>query len=89
MVGFVFRLCNLMQQLIEEAYLSLYKVIGNNKLFRFKQIAYHPIEEQEGRKRLLDDYISFVSLLADPRCGGIVHLLLLLGLLLLVGGDTF
>ncbi|KAI6702662.1 hypothetical protein NL676_011798 [Syzygium grande] len=37
-------------------------------------IAYHPIEEQEGRKRLPDDYISFVSLLADPRCGGISYL---------------
>ncbi|KAL2963738.1 hypothetical protein AAZX31_17G217900 [Glycine max] len=34
------------------------------------QIAYSLIEEQEGRKRLRDDYISFVGLLADPRyCG--------------------
>lgn len=34
------------------------------------QIAYHLIEEQEGRKRTPDDYISFVGLLADPRyCG--------------------
>ena len=34
------------------------------------QIAYSLIEEQEGRKRLVDDYISFVGLLADPRyCG--------------------
>ncbi|XP_020222521.1 protein RRP6-like 3 isoform X1 [Cajanus cajan] len=34
------------------------------------QIAYSLIEEQEGRKRLPDDYISFVGLLADPRyCG--------------------
>jgi exonuclease 3'-5' domain-containing protein 1 len=34
------------------------------------QIAYSLIEEQEGRRRPLDDYISFVSLLADPRyCG--------------------
>ncbi|KAM5565967.1 hypothetical protein ABKV19_019792 [Rosa sericea] len=31
------------------------------------QIAYSLIEEQEGRKRLPDDYISFVGLLADPR----------------------
>uniref|UniRef100_A0A0R0FSJ3 3'-5' exonuclease domain-containing protein n=1 Tax=Glycine max TaxID=3847 RepID=A0A0R0FSJ3_SOYBN len=31
------------------------------------QIAYSLIEEQEGRKRLRDDYISFVGLLADPR----------------------
>jgi len=30
------------------------------------------IEEQEGRRRSLDDYISFVGLLADPRyCGTI------------------
>lgn len=34
------------------------------------QIAYSLIEEQEGKKRAYDDYISFVSLLADPRyCG--------------------
>ncbi|KAJ3701946.1 hypothetical protein LUZ61_005651 [Rhynchospora tenuis] len=34
------------------------------------QIAYSTIEEQEGKKRLPDDYISFVGLLADPRyCG--------------------
>ncbi|KAF8040701.1 hypothetical protein BT93_B2818 [Corymbia citriodora subsp. variegata] len=38
------------------------------------QIAYTLIEEQEGRKRLPDDYISFVSLLADPRYGGISYL---------------
>ncbi|KAJ6674231.1 hypothetical protein OIU85_013154 [Salix viminalis] len=31
------------------------------------QIAYSQIEEQEGRIRLPDDYISFVGLLADPR----------------------
>lgn len=35
------------------------------------QIAYSLIEEQEGRKRLVDDYISFVGLLADPRYCGI------------------
>ncbi|KAF3324569.1 Exonuclease 3'-5' domain-containing protein 1 [Carex littledalei] len=34
------------------------------------QIAYSIIEEQEGKKRVTDDYISFVGLLADPRyCG--------------------
>ncbi|KAL5221436.1 hypothetical protein ABZP36_026149 [Zizania latifolia] len=34
------------------------------------QIAYSLLEEQEGKKRRYDDYISFVSLLADPRyCG--------------------
>ncbi|KAJ1442760.1 Ribonuclease H-like superfamily [Sesbania bispinosa] len=38
------------------------------------QIAYSLIEEQEGRKRLPDDYISFVSLLADPRYCGISYL---------------
>lgn len=38
--------------------------------FFFLQIAFSLIEEQEGRRRPLDDYISFVSLLADPRyCG--------------------
>ncbi|RVW51935.1 piRNA biogenesis protein EXD1 [Vitis vinifera] len=35
-----------------------------------KQIAYSLIEEQQGRRRSPDDYISFVGLLADPRyCG--------------------
>lgn len=37
------------------------------------QIAYHLIEEQEGRKRTLDDYISFVGLLADARYCGISY----------------
>ncbi|XWS17668.1 hypothetical protein CRYUN_Cryun33cG0087400 [Craigia yunnanensis] len=37
------------------------------------QIAYSLIEEQEGRTRLLDDYISFVGLLADPRYCGISY----------------
>ncbi|EOY29845.1 3'-5' exonuclease domain-containing protein / K domain-containing protein / KH domain-containing protein isoform 3 [Theobroma cacao] len=37
------------------------------------QIAYSLIEEQEGRTRLLYDYISFVSLLADPRYCGISY----------------
>ncbi|XP_011626857.1 exosome component 10 isoform X6 [Amborella trichopoda] len=37
------------------------------------QIAYTLIEEQEGRKRSPDDYISFVSLLADPRYCGISY----------------
>lgn len=37
------------------------------------QIAYSLIEEQEGRKRLRDDYISFVGLLADPRYCGISY----------------
>eukprot|EP00262_Sarcandra_glabra_P002218 TRINITY_DN12487_c0_g1_i2.p1 TRINITY_DN12487_c0_g1~~TRINITY_DN12487_c0_g1_i2.p1 ORF type:complete len:324 (-),score=49.56 TRINITY_DN12487_c0_g1_i2:341-1312(-) len=38
------------------------------------QIAYSLIEEQEGRRRSPDDYISFVSLLADPRYCGISYL---------------
>ncbi|KAJ6862680.1 piRNA biogenesis protein EXD1-like isoform X2 [Populus alba x Populus x berolinensis] len=37
------------------------------------QIAYSQIEEQEGRTRLPDDYISFVGLLADPRYCGILY----------------
>ncbi|KAK3213043.1 hypothetical protein Dsin_017749 [Dipteronia sinensis] len=37
------------------------------------QIAYSLIEEQEGRRRSLDDYISFVGLLADPRYCGISY----------------
>ncbi|KAF4368614.1 hypothetical protein CsatB_008202 [Cannabis sativa] len=38
------------------------------------QIAYSLIEEQEGRARSSDDYISFVGLLADPRYCGISYL---------------
>ena len=38
------------------------------------QIAYYLIEEQQGRKRAPDDYISFVGLLADPRYCGIMFL---------------
>ncbi|KMT17955.1 hypothetical protein BVRB_2g033030 [Beta vulgaris subsp. vulgaris] len=38
------------------------------------QIAYSLIEVQEGRPRVPDDYISFVSLLADPRYCGISYL---------------
>ncbi|KAI3468155.1 hypothetical protein Pfo_024818 [Paulownia fortunei] len=37
------------------------------------QIAYSLIKEQEGQKRVPDDYISFVGLLADPRFGGISY----------------
>ncbi|KAK3028895.1 hypothetical protein RJ639_039904 [Escallonia herrerae] len=37
------------------------------------QIAYYLIEEQRGQKRLPDDYISFVGLLADPRYCGISY----------------
>lgn len=37
------------------------------------QIAYSLIEEQEGRKRAPDDYISFVGLLADPRYCGVSY----------------
>ncbi|KAL2237068.1 UNVERIFIED_CONTAM: Ribonuclease D [Sesamum indicum] len=37
------------------------------------QIAYSLIKEQEGHKRVPDDYISFVGLLADPRFGGISY----------------
>ncbi|KAH7574310.1 hypothetical protein JRO89_XS03G0280400 [Xanthoceras sorbifolium] len=36
-------------------------------------IAYSLIEEQEGRRRSPDDYISFVGLLADPRYCGISY----------------
>ncbi|KAI6694545.1 hypothetical protein NL676_022255 [Syzygium grande] len=52
--------------------MNVTKVIHDCK--RDSEIAYHPLEEQEGRKRLPDDCISFVSLLADPRCGGISYL---------------
>lgn len=38
------------------------------------QIAYSLIEEQQGRRRSPDDYISFVGLLADPRYCGISYL---------------
>ncbi|OVA11366.1 3'-5' exonuclease domain [Macleaya cordata] len=38
------------------------------------QIAYSLLEEQEGRARTPDDYISFVGLLADPRYCGISYL---------------
>lgn len=38
------------------------------------QIAYSLIEEQEGKKRTPDDYISFVSLLADPRYCGVTYM---------------
>ncbi|KAI6670409.1 hypothetical protein NL676_005294 [Syzygium grande] len=55
---------------LESMYVT--KVIHDCK--RDSEIAYHPIDEQEGRKRLPDDYISFVSLLADPGCGGISYL---------------
>ncbi|KAK4853929.1 hypothetical protein QYF36_016598 [Acer negundo] len=37
------------------------------------QIAYSLIEEQEGRRRSPDDYISFVGLLADPSYCGISY----------------
>ncbi|XP_047307041.1 uncharacterized protein LOC124910441 [Impatiens glandulifera] len=37
------------------------------------QIAYYLIEEQEGRKRAHDDYISFVDLLADSRYCGVSY----------------
>lgn len=52
--------------------------LGFPKLWRIdiyfydSQIAYSLIEEQEGRHRSLDDYISFVALLADPRYCGIL-----------------
>ncbi|KAG5537829.1 hypothetical protein RHGRI_025061 [Rhododendron griersonianum] len=39
------------------------------------QVAYYLIEEQQGRKRSPDDYISFVSLVADPRYCGTTSLL--------------
>ncbi|KAL5704539.1 hypothetical protein ACHQM5_022950 [Ranunculus cassubicifolius] len=38
------------------------------------QIAYSLIEEQEGKTRSPDDYISFVGLLGDPRYCGISYL---------------
>ncbi|TVU34156.1 hypothetical protein EJB05_15985 [Eragrostis curvula] len=37
------------------------------------QIAYSLIEEQEGKKKSFDEYISFVGLLADPRYCGIPY----------------
>ncbi|XP_020579891.1 uncharacterized protein LOC110024327 [Phalaenopsis equestris] len=37
------------------------------------QIAYSLIEEQEGNKAAMDDYISFVNLLADPRYCGVTY----------------
>ncbi|KAG9145598.1 hypothetical protein Leryth_021546 [Lithospermum erythrorhizon] len=37
------------------------------------QIAYSLIKEQEGQKRLPDDYISFVTLLADPQYCGVAY----------------
>ncbi|KAF7136088.1 hypothetical protein RHSIM_Rhsim08G0230100 [Rhododendron simsii] len=39
----------------------------------FLAVAYYLIEEQQGRKRSPDDYISFVSLVADPRYCGISY----------------
>jgi hypothetical protein len=42
----------------------------------FVQIAYSLIEEQEGKKRACDAYISFVGLLADPRYCGTFYTLL-------------
>ncbi|KAK8971071.1 hypothetical protein KSP40_PGU011892 [Platanthera guangdongensis] len=38
------------------------------------QIAYSLIEEQEGKQRTPDDYISFVSLLADSRYCGVTYI---------------
>lgn len=38
------------------------------------QIAYSLIEEQEGRTKVPDDFISFVGLLADPRYCGMSYL---------------
>ncbi|KAK1311865.1 hypothetical protein QJS10_CPA07g00924 [Acorus calamus] len=37
------------------------------------QIAYHLLEEQEGRKRNPEEYISFVGLLADQRYCGVSY----------------
>uniref|UniRef100_A0A0E0JK85 3'-5' exonuclease domain-containing protein n=1 Tax=Oryza punctata TaxID=4537 RepID=A0A0E0JK85_ORYPU len=37
------------------------------------QIAYSLLEEQDGKKRGYDEYISFVSLLADPRYCGMAY----------------
>ncbi|THF98850.1 hypothetical protein TEA_008096 [Camellia sinensis var. sinensis] len=48
---------------LESSYIT--KVIHDCK--RDSEIAYSMIEEQEGRARLSDDYISFVGLLGDPR----------------------
>ncbi|XP_040997446.1 uncharacterized protein LOC121243393 isoform X4 [Juglans microcarpa x Juglans regia] len=48
---------------LESAYIT--KVVHDCK--RDSEIAYSLIEEQEGRTRSPDDYISFVGLLADPR----------------------
>uniref|UniRef100_A0A0D9V238 3'-5' exonuclease domain-containing protein n=1 Tax=Leersia perrieri TaxID=77586 RepID=A0A0D9V238_9ORYZ len=51
---------------LESEYVT--KVIHDCK--RDSEIAYSLLEEQDGKKRGSDDYISFVHLLADPRyCG--------------------
>ncbi|XP_040997445.1 uncharacterized protein LOC121243393 isoform X3 [Juglans microcarpa x Juglans regia] len=55
---------------LESAYIT--KVVHDCK--RDSEIAYSLIEEQEGRTRSPDDYISFVGLLADPRYCGISYL---------------
>ncbi|XP_024021810.1 uncharacterized protein LOC21402483 isoform X2 [Morus notabilis] len=55
---------------LESSYIT--KVIHDCK--RDSEIAFSLIEEQEGRLRSPDDYISFVSLLADPRYCGISYL---------------
>ncbi|XP_044472259.1 uncharacterized protein LOC123200935 isoform X2 [Mangifera indica] len=59
------RLC-IMQALNFQFGIKLHNVVDT-------QIAYSLIEEQEGRKRSPDDYISFVGLLADPRYCGISY----------------
>ncbi|XP_065019581.1 uncharacterized protein LOC135645278 isoform X2 [Musa acuminata AAA Group] len=51
---------------------NIMKVIHDCK--RDSEIAYSLIEEEEGRKPSLNDHISFVGLLADPRYCGISYL---------------
>lgn len=47
----------------------------NSQLYYLIQIAYSLLEEQEGRTKTPDNYISFVSLLADSRYCGIILIL--------------
>lgn len=53
------------------------------------QIAYSLIEEQEGRTRSPDDYISFVGLLADPRYCGIIYVVVSLWIYLFFWSMSF
>nr|CAN65003.1 hypothetical protein VITISV_023489 [Vitis vinifera] len=64
------RPCGLVMALINEI-----TNVNRGYTVRFNiRIAYSLIEEQQGRRRSPDDYISFVGLLADPRYCGISYL---------------